>query len=88
MTNLAEGGDGYVYAIHAPELKLVRIGWSRKPSRRLLSDLRPSSPARLDLLGVTPGAEVDETHWQTVCADLRVRGHWFREEAVHRLSWL
>lgn len=88
MIDLKEGGSGYVYAVHAPAVRMVKIGWSMKPRRRLLQDIRPLCPVPLVLIGITPGSKGAESYWHQLCSDLRVRNEWFQDTAIDRLNFI
>lgn len=85
---LSEATNGYVYAIHAPDVRRVKIGWSMKPRRRLLADIRPLSPVPLILIGITPGSKLEEAYWHQTCSSFRIRYEWFDDAAIDLLNFI
>lgn len=69
--------EGYVYFIRAGRTGAVKIGWARDPQKRL-DTLQTGNQHQLHLLGYIPGSVQDEYDWHEMCADLRIRGEWFR----------
>ena len=70
---------GWIYFIEAAELKLVKIGWSRRPERRL-AQLMEQSPVELKILTARRGPSLDERNLHRRFSALRHRGEWFRHE--------
>lgn len=65
------------FAGEAAELgKMVKIGFSRSPRRRL-ADMQTGSPCVLAMLAVTDGTEADEVAYHTRFASQRRHGEWF-----------
>lgn len=78
--------DGFVYVIANPKAKLLKIGTSKDPVRRL-SELRAQTRADLEIVGTTPGRYRAESAAHRRFADLRVRGEWFRDDPSIR-RWI
>lgn len=81
---------GYVYAILARELRLVKIGRSERSAECRLNEIVPQSPAHLelhsetwheDLIGAEKGLHTRLTH-------ARVRGEWFKMDDPDVAEWL
>lgn len=66
-----------IYFLLAPDLNLVKIGFSNYVPQRI-SDIQYMSPARLDLLGCIPGTMADEAEMHRKYAHLRQHGEWFQ----------
>jgi DNA-binding XRE family transcriptional regulator len=68
-----------VYYIHAPDLGLMKIGYSARPGERLQS-LQTASPFDVDLIAFEDGDERTEALLHIQFRHLHVRGEWFRYE--------
>lgn len=78
MTAFADRSKGFVYFVEAPELGLIKIGYSLNPERRL-RDLRWILPCEVRLLGSRRGSIWVEQELQAEVAEHRVRSEWFRD---------
>lgn len=65
-----------VYLLHAPELKMVKIGVSSNVADRVFA-LRQANAAILDLLCVLSGGKDEESALQARFGEHRRRGEWF-----------
>jgi|GEM_PF-1329636 len=72
-----ERPGGVVYFVHDPRARLVKIGWSQEPTKRIAAIC--SNGRSLHLLGIIPaaGKSTERTVHQEL-AHLRVEGEWFR----------
>jgi hypothetical protein len=62
----------------------IKIGYSKKPAKRL-SSLQTSSPYKLLLLGTVPGTEADEVTYHNQFASYRLSGEWFKGEIIEEV---
>lgn len=76
----------YVYFIFAPDVDRVKIGISKQPNRRLQA-LQRSSPVDLELLGIFPGTEDEESRLHSHFAKYLYRDEWF-EVRGELLDWI
>ena len=67
---------GHVYFVFAPELRRIKIGFTRDVARRFTS-LRNSSPCDLLLIGSVRAAPVAEGAFHGLLQDFRRYGEWF-----------
>ncbi len=67
---------GCVYCIGPADARVVKLGWSRDPEKRL-HELQTGSPVDLRLLAIFPATERIERSLHEVFADCRIRGEWF-----------
>lgn len=65
-----------VYFIESPALGLIKIGWSRKPTKRL-DDVRRSIPDELTVIATVRGGSILEGLIHSRCKALRKKGEWF-----------
>lgn len=70
---------GYIYAIDAGEL--VKIGWSREPSRRF-TKVRSDNPFAKRVIGWLPASADDESELHERLSPHRVRNEWYRREGL------
>lgn len=79
---------GFVYAIRA-ETGLIKLGRTRGPVHKRLSDLQRMSPVRLELLGFcwTDAAADVERYFHYLFIDRRIHGEWFRL-TTRDLAWM
>lgn len=66
-----------VYIIRAEDSGLVKIGWSKDPTKRM-GDLRSSSTTELIILRLIDGIMPLEGIFHRHFKELRVRGEWFK----------
>lgn len=71
------GENGIIYFVHAVDVGLIKIGFTRDLNTRL-RDLRVTSPAALTLVAYELGAPDRERELHRAFAGDRVRGEWFR----------
>ena len=69
---------GYVYAIRAAKVCLVKIGWSENPPKRV-RQIRNHSPIDVVLVGFTEATRDQEIEAHTLLREYRVRGEWFQD---------
>lgn len=74
----------YIYAIHAPEVKKVKIGISSDPCGRL-RDLQNACPVELVLVGCREGTPEEEKRIRAKHKRLRVR-EWFEDSILDYLK--
>lgn len=67
----------WVYFIHAPKLKLVKIGHSVDPEGRLRA-LRCGIPVDMKIVGKVYGGLITERTYHDKFKKLRVSGEWFK----------
>jgi hypothetical protein len=65
-----------IYFIHAPEVALLKIGYTNDPVRRLQM-LQTGSPTKLELLAVEEGDAAREAALHSQFSMLRRHGEWF-----------
>jgi hypothetical protein len=70
-----------IYFILDTVVRAIKIGYSKKPKNRL-SGLQTANPNRLDLLGIIPGTEREETQLHLRFADYRLQGEWFKGDDI------
>lgn len=68
---------GFVYFMHDPVAKLIKIGFTRNVAARLAA-VRSGSGRDLALLGFVHGTLEDEGRWHRRFSSARVRGEWFK----------
>lgn len=73
--------DSYVYFVEAKNLGLVKIGFSKDPSKRL-KDLQTGSPDELEGLFTFPGTKQKEKELHRKLHRFRVRGEWFKLDDI------
>ncbi len=66
-----------IYFILAGELNRVKIGYSDKDVRGRLEKLQTSSPARLELLGTSPGSATEEDQIHKKFESKHIGGEWY-----------
>lgn len=76
----ARGAQSYIYFVRSEPTGCIKIGISCGPNKRL-SELQVGNPVRLELLGVRPGGEPDESRLHAELADDRATGEWFHPTA-------
>lgn len=69
---------GYVYAIRAPVICLVKVGWSENPVKRF-GQIKTSSPIEVSLVGFTEAGRDQELEAHKLLREYRVRGEWFHD---------
>lgn len=79
ISDVAKERTKYLYFIYAPEADRVKIGISKTPNKRLQALMR-SSPIDLELLGIVPGDENDESKLHSRFAQNLFRDEWFNLE--------
>jgi len=77
----AEPGDDWIYFIHAPEVRRVKIGFSTDPESRLAS-LQVGSPVELRLIKLIRGNRNEEARLHFRFRDKRLDGEWFDESVL------
>ena len=73
-----------IYFIEAPAHRLIKIGASISPKRRL-ANLQAWSPTPLELIAQAKGCRLGEAYLHHKLRDLRVRGEWFSDDPRLRL---
>lgn len=68
---------GFVYFIHAPRAKRIKIGWTSRPPHLRLRALLCVSPMALRGLGVIPAEKVSEKELHRRFGEFRSHGEWF-----------
>lgn len=68
---------GYIYAIQAEHVHLIKLGFSAEPSARL-HDLKTGSPVRLTLLALWRGTVADEQALHREFHAHHEHGEWFK----------
>lgn len=68
--------QGFIYAIQAEHVRLIKIGYSKNPHARLL-DLQTGSAVRLALLAFWAGTMEDESALHARFNSHRSHGEWF-----------
>jgi Meiotically up-regulated gene 113 len=68
---------GFIYAIQADHVHLIKLGYSTDPAARL-ADLRTGCPVVLTLLAIWRATCADETALHQEFAQYREHGEWFR----------
>lgn len=86
---LSHGIEGYIYAIQARALRVIKIGYASNPANRLKS-LQTGSPDLLNMIGLWRGVLQDEIDLHLEFGKLRVHGEWFQEtpELLKRIQEL
>ena len=69
--------EAWVYFIHAPRLRLIKIGYSTNPDARLRA-LRVGVPVDMRIIGKVRGGLITEKVYHEKFKHLRVGGEWFR----------
>ena len=75
--------ESYVYVIQGNPGGPVKVGWSKVPEERLQA-LQTAHHETLRLVGIMPGAKVDEKRMQRLLRPHHVRGEWFDSSAAAR----
>lgn len=78
----------FVYFLHAPELRRVKIGWSRDPGRRaqrLRCVNRELAPFKTQLLATIDGGHIVERCLHRRFSDHHVSGEWFDDVILPQL---
>ncbi|MEU1088917.1 GIY-YIG nuclease family protein [Streptomyces sp. NPDC005892] len=73
---LGRSVNGFAYAISAPDRKLVKIGCTKDPRKRLAA-LQSASPLPLAFIWLQVGGYELERHLHKTLVRRRVRGEWF-----------
>jgi hypothetical protein len=86
---LAHRHSGWLYAIVAPELNRVKIGWAKNVSKRLL-EFQTGSPTELLLHSATLETNIllAEAKAHAPLAHARLRGEWFKLNDYAVDQWL
>lgn len=71
-----EEDNGYVYFIGNLQNKVVKIGFSKKPNKRL-KQLQTGSPLKLKVIYKTKGSKLKEADLQKKFSKQRTQGEWF-----------
>jgi hypothetical protein len=74
----AEGMQGYIYFVHAPESCRIKIGYTTEPYRRI-NALTTSSPFALETLCVIPGTVAEEKALHRRFSHIRQHREWFTD---------
>lgn len=69
-------GSSYVYFVEAPSSRLIKIGRSNDPYRRL-TQLKLLSPVSLEIRGIVPGGAEIEVSFHEHFKSLNSHGEWF-----------
>lgn len=77
--------SGYYYFIHAPDVGMVKIGYSIDPEERLLS-LQIGSPCKLYLIAKYPGDVEDERALHARFSSYRSHGEWFKDSILRSMG--
>jgi len=73
-----------IYFIKDTGSLAIKIGYSKKPNKRL-SGLQTANPHKLLLLGTVPGTEKDEEELHGKFAQFRLEGEWFKGEIIEEI---
>jgi len=73
---LGRSVSGFAYAISAPDRKLVKIGCTKDPRKRLAA-LQSASPFPLAFIWLQVGGYELERHLHKTLVRRRIRGEWF-----------
>lgn len=78
-----EAGDLFLYAIREVESGRIKLGISRNPMERL-AQLQTGNSQRLEIVAVSNAGRgfLDESGLHQAAASYRIRGEWFRPEAL------
>lgn len=79
-----------MYVIAAPEMKIMKIGVSREPLRRM-KDIQVSFPTHLEIIAVIPkGGTKEERSFHRAMHEFRRQGEWFEmtDESMQLLNGL
>lgn len=77
----ADSGGDWVYVIHAPEVRRVKIGYTTDPAQRLAT-LRTGSPVRLQIVKLIRGDKNEEARLHFRFRDKRLDGEWFDDSIL------
>jgi len=69
--------NGYIYLIKDEGSGLVKVGYSKNPSKRLKA-LQTSSPSTLKLLATKEGNYTTESKFHKAYQKDHIRGEWYR----------
>jgi hypothetical protein len=72
---------GWVYFIHAPDLDVVKIGYSARPEKRI-RELANDASTTLVLLGAIPGTLADEGLLHACFDDLHAADEWYWDDPL------
>lgn len=75
---LAPKATGSVYLVFCPELRMLKIGWTKNVNQRM-TQLQGQSPAELVMLKVIPATERVERDLHRAFRAKRIRGEWFED---------
>jgi hypothetical protein len=79
--------QGYVYVVHAPTARLVKIGTALNPEKRVQT-LRRMSPVPLELVGISTGGPKLEAQLHERFSNRRSHGEWFADSVLDEIGWL
>ena len=72
---------GYIYFIQSGEDGPIKVGFAKSVRPRLVT-LQMGNPVKLRLLHQEMGSMADEARWHERLLRFRVRGEWFRPNAI------
>ena len=75
-----------IYFIGNKKLNICKIGYSKRPYRRIDS-LRKLSPFDLEIFSIIDGAPHDEKMYHSKYFDYRIKGEWFKLDNVQELGF-
>lgn len=77
--------NGCIYCIGPSDARVVKIGWSQDPEKRL-RELQTGNPDRLEIHAIFPASQSVERGLHDLFKDLAVRGEWFLNEGGEVVS--
>lgn len=77
----------FIYAIEARQSKLVKIGFSTEPSKRIAT-LQTGCPEELLVVAIWEGSQADEHAIHSALREHRINGEWFTVNAEETRAFI
>lgn len=68
---------GYIYLLLAPDVRKIKVGFSKNHPQKRVSDLSTMNASKIELIAFFEGHHRDETHIHRELDEFRSHGEWF-----------